>query len=404
MNGEKSILSINLGNFGSTGTIMRDISNMARKYGYITYMAYPKSKRNINSQKNDIIISSEFIWKVNQKLAYYTGWNGCFATFATLRLIWKIHRLKVDIIHLHNIHNSYLNFPLLFDYLFYGNYKVIWTLHDCWPFTGQCPHFIYEQCNRWLYGCGKCPKYKEYPSSIYDNSKKMYTLKKAKFTRLSKLVIVTPSQWLEEIVKKSFLCSNKIVTINNGIDLTIFKPSKENRELDCTSDRKKIILGVASDWSDKKGLKDFIRLAKDLPKYQIVLVGITDNLKKILPSCIKIVERTNDKEELARIYSYADVFVNPTLEDNFPTVNIEALACGTPVVTYNTGGSAEIIDESCGCVVEVGNYNELKKTIIYVISNAPYTTDNCVKRAQKYNKNNKIKEYIQLYDKMEHSC
>lgn len=396
------VVSINLGNFGSTGTIMRSIGEFVSERDAKVMLAYPESPKNVAVGEDDYIICSNLERRINEKLAYMTGIRGCCAWISTKRFIKKLKKISPDIIHLHNLHNNYLNLGMLFHYIKKNNIHVVWTMHDCWPITGQCPHFTIEKCDKWKNGCYHCRKISEYPKSKYDNAKLMWNLKKKWFTGIKNMVIVTPSVWLKEIVEDSFLNEYPVKVINNGINLDVFKPTESNfREIyNCRG--KKIILGVAFDWGYKKGLDVFIDLATNLPKnYQIVLVGTNETIDLQLPKNIISIHRTANQVELAKIYTAVDLFVNPTREENYPTVNMEAIACGTPVLTYRTGGSPEIVDESCGCVVDYDDKKALQKEIIRILENFPYTEKNCLKRAEMFDVNRKYEEYVRLYDSLQ---
>lgn len=390
------IVYLNLGNSGSTGTIIRGISEKAKNEGYDTFFCYPDGKRNVGLQKNDYIIGNNTFQKINQKLTYYTGLDGCFAVFSTISLLRYINVVKPNIIHLHNIHNSYINLPMVFNYIKKHNIKMVWTLHDCWAFTGHCPHFISIGCDKWRSGCFSCPKYREYPHMLIDSSKMMWSKKRKWFTGIDNLTIVTPSKWLASLAKESYLCSYTVNVINNGIDLKEFKPTKSSFKEKHGITKKKVLLGVAFDWSSKKGLDEFNKLAEELSnEYSIVLVGLDNSSIWVNPKIITI-KRTSSKKELAEIYSMADLFINPTYEDNFPTVNIEALACGTPVITYDTGGAKEMLNSSCGMWVKTGDYPGLKKGIYQMIKRN-ISTEECLSQANLFDKNDKFREYIALY-------
>ena len=221
---------------------------------------------------------------------------------------------------------------MLFKYIKKNNIPTVWTLHDCWPFTGKCPYFTIVKCEKWKNGCYKCPQYKDYPKTLYDNTKQMWKLKKKWFTGVHNLTIVTPSEWLAKLVHESYLKEYPVKIINNGIDLNLFRPSEKNRTdvVKKIKKQKYIVLGVAFDWGFRKGLDIFIKLTDILPtdKYQIVLVGTSSIIDKELPKSIISVHRTQNQEELVELYTLADVFAMPTREENFPTVNLEALACG----------------------------------------------------------------------------
>ena len=231
----------------------------------------------------------------------------------------------------------------------------------------------------------------------------MWKKKKKWFTNVDNLYLVTPSVWLSNMVKQSFLKNKATRVVNNGIDLGIFKPTESDfREKHSISSEKKIILGVAFGWTERKGIDVFLRLSKmlDPDLYQVVLVGTNENVDRKLPNDIISIHRTSDQIELAKIYTAADVFVNPTREENFPTVNIEALACGTPVITFDTGGSPEIVDKTCGSVVPVDDLTALEKEIAHVCKFQPYSKEACLRRARLYDKNERIEEYTNLFKEL----
>ncbi len=320
--------------------------------------------------------------------------EGFTAKRATKALIKQIEEYNPDIIHLHNLHGYYLNIEILFEYLKKADKPVVWTLHDCWAFTGHCSHFDYIGCNKWKEGgCFDCPQSKEYPSSCgKDRSKKNFLKKKDAFTGVKNLTIITPSQWLADLVKQSFLSEYPVCVIPNGIDLDVFKPTQSNFRERYQLQNKKVVLGVAQNWGVRKGLNDFIKLSTLLPEsYQIVLVGLTEKQIKEIPKNILALPRTNNAQELVEIYTAADVFVNPTYEDNFPTVNLEAQACGTPVITYNTGGSGESIPVEN--VVKQGNI----EGIIMRLGELKDSAEDCITRVRNYDKAKKYNEYIEIY-------
>lgn len=298
-------------------------------------------------QKYAVRIGSDLSVKADALTARILDNAGFNSKAATKKFLEWVRKYDPDVIHLHNIHGYYVNLPLLFDYLSKANKKVIWTLHDCWTFTGHCAYFTYAKCEKWRKGCHECPQKKDYPSSILcDRSEQNWKRKRKMFTSVKNMTIVTPSKWLSGLVKQSFLRKYSVVVINNGIDTTVFKPTPSDFRKKHELEGKKIILGVASVWDRRKGLKDFVKLSEIINEnYAIVLVGLSEEQIKQMPKNIVCISRTNSQKELAEIYTAADVLFNPTYEDNYPTVNLEAQACGTPVVTYNTGGSPESVPE-----------------------------------------------------------
>lgn len=392
------IVQINGGAKGSTGKIMRGIADVARTQGHEVMCASPitTTNRDAGEDCGYYRIGTFNSRRVNVALARITGFNGCFAWFETYKLLKKIDEFKPDIIHLHNLHDSYINLPMLFSYIKKHNVPTVWTLHDCWSFTGQCPHFTIVKCDKWKVGCHNCPQYKEYPASLYDNTKKMWQLKKKWFTGVKNMTIVTPSEWLAGLAKESYLKEYPIQVINNGIDLDVFKPTKSDfREKYGISPSECVILGVSFVWNYKKGLDCFVKLRNELnEQYRIVLVGTDSSIDKQLPSGIVSIHRTQNQKELAEVYSAADVFFNPTREEVLGLVNLESLACGTPVVTFNTGGSPECIDEYSGIIVEEGDDI---KTVFEKKTYANIMEENCIKRAKQFKENEVYLKYLNIY-------
>lgn len=331
-------------------------------------------------------------------LSKLTGIHGIWNILGTHKLIKRLAAISPDIIHLHNIHMWNINIPMLFAFIKKNNIRIVWTLHDCWAFTGQCPYFSAADCNKWRNGCGKCKQLKRYPGSIIDNTKLVYNLKRKWFLGVDNLIIVTPSQWLLKLVNQSFLKEYDAICINNGIDISTFSPRHSDFRKKYGLENKRVILGVAFEWGYRKGLDIFTKLSRILDsRYVIVLIGYNGQLH--IENLITI-GRTNNQIELAEIYSAADVFLNPTREDNFPTVNIEALACGTPVVTFDNGGSKEMIDETCGIVLADEDVETIKSTIDELIDSNKIKAQACRNKALEYDYKKKFKEYAEVYKRI----
>lgn len=356
------VVQINIFPNFSTGNIMMNIHKKLQQNNIESYVVWGRGRE----------AKDEYEIYMNDKLGVYyhviysrlTDKTGFASKKSTIKLINKLDEIRPDIIHLHNIHGYYINIELLFNYIKKHNIEVIWTLHDCWAFTGHCAYFDYVGCNKWIKGCYKCPQLNRYPISFKDNSKDNFLKKKELFSNVN-MTIITPSNWLANLVNKSFLNAYKTKVIYNGVDSKIFHYVKSNFRIDNNLENKKIILGVASTWDERKGLKDFIKLAEIIDsKTVIVLVGLNDKQISLLPNNIIGIKKTTNVKELVEIYSSADIFFNPTYDDNFPTTNIEALLCGIPIITYDTGGCMEcIFDDKCGLVVSKGNYMIVKEMI-----------------------------------------
>ncbi len=364
--GKPIMIQINTVCNGSTGKIMGDIQRKANQEGYKTLSIYGRRKG--FKDLNCIKIGGFFSFWFHVFITTIFDKQGHGSYFKTKKMVHILKKENPDIIHLHNIHGYYLNYKVLFKYLkeeFQG--KIYWTFHDCWPFTGHCPHFSLVNCEKWKTECHHCPNKKRYPTSLFfDSSKSNYYEKKELFTGLNNLTIITPSNWLNHLVKQSFLKDYPVITVHNTIDKKIFRPIRDNNiyEKYHLPKNKKIILGVASVWTKYKGLNDFLKLSQMLDEnFQIVLVGLTKKQIKKLPKEIIGVTRTENQNDLAKLYSCATYFVNPTYEDNYPTVNLEAIACGTKVICYNTGGCSEQIDSNHGIIVPIGDVDGIFKSL-----------------------------------------
>lgn len=378
---------------GSTGKICVGISQLLEERNIENYIFYSSKS---NGYKNGVQFSNDIYIKFQALKSRALGNYGFNSHIVTKRMIGELERIKPDIVHLHNIHGHDCNFEMLFNYLKKKQIKVIYTFHDCWAFTGYCPHFIMAKCDKWLNGCRNCCLSKRY-SWFFDKSANNFIKKRDALNGVD-LTVVTPSKWLAALVKQSFLNEYSVKVINNGIDLDTFKVYSSDFRKMYSIENKKVILGVSFGWSKNKGIDVFIKLSRKLPdNYRIVLVGTDDKTDLQLPDNILSIHRTNNQQELAEIYSAADVFVNPTREENYPTVNMEAIACGTPVVTFKTGGSPEMLDETCGSVVKCDDIDSLEKEIIRICTDKPYSKENCIKKSKEFDKNERYKEYLELY-------
>ena len=343
---------------GSTGRICTDIADMLIKQGHECKIAYGREQ--VPKQYKDIAvrIGDEVGIKLNALKCRLFDNEGFNAKVQTKKFLKWANNYNPDMLWLHNLHGYYINVEMLFAWIkSRPQMKVKWTLHDCWAFTGHCSYFTMIKCEQWKTHCSHCPKKTCYPSSILkDNSKNNFNRKKAAFTSVKNMTIVTPSQWLADLVKQSFLDDYKVEVINNKIDLNVFKPTPSDFKERYGLQNKKIILGVASVWDKRKGFDDFIKLAELIDdNYRIVLVGVNKKQLKMLPQNVIGIKRTNNVKELAEIYTVADIFFNPTYEDNYPTVNLEAQACGTKVVTYDTGGARETVNMENATIIPTGN-------------------------------------------------
>jgi glycosyltransferase involved in cell wall biosynthesis len=385
------IVQINSFSNGSTGKIMMSIHNELLKQGHDSYVVWDRGRKSEN--EHEIFLDDKIGVYRHALYSRLTGKTGFFSKKSTKKLLKKLDEIKPDIIHLHNIHGYYINIEMLFNYIKKNNIKVVWTLHDCWSFTGQCPHFSAINCDKWKTECYDCPMISEYPKSFKDNSNWNYKKKKELFTNVD-MQLVTPSKWLANLVKQSFLKEYPVNVINNGVDLNVFKPTKSDFRKKNNIENKKIILGVAGVWTKSKGYDDFIELSKLLDdNYVIVLVGVSKNQIESLPTNIIGIERTENQIELAGIYSSADVFFNPSVEETFGLTTIEALMCNTRVIVYNKTALPEIVEDK-KCIID---YNEerINNVLKLIKSNNKFDINHNL--LNKYSVINQNKEYINLY-------
>lgn len=385
---------------GSTGRITESVAQLAQSRGWECYIVHggryvkrPSCMKDIQS----VSPSGEYLHYAESLLFDN---HGLASRRATRKVVEQIKQIKPDVVQLHCVHGYYLNYKILFEYLNSTNIPVVWTFHDCWAFTGHCAHFVTAGCEKWKTGCYDCPLKGDYPKSFVDCSKRNYYLKKQLFSANQNLHIVPVSDWMAGFVRESFLKDKDIQVIKNGVDLNIFKPGTPN-------DGKKRILGVSGVWNKDKGLYDFHRLRELLNPndYEIVLVGLSKEQVKELPKGITGIEHTESVQELAELYSSATAFVNPTYADTFPTVNLEALACGIPVITYRTGGSPEAVTPETGWIVEQGNVDAVIKIIKNLTSKEKeyinVQRQACRIRAElEFDKNKCFEKYLKLYNSL----
>lgn len=396
------VVGINVVHNGSTGNIMLNVSKLLSEKGedtrtFSTYNPNAPYTALPTTIKSHSYYGSYYENYAHKLLAQLTGLNGCFSCFGTKKLIKECKKFKPDVIHLHNLHTFCINLPMLFRYIKKNNIPVVWTLHDCWTFTGHCPYFVMANCDKWKTECHNCPQLSVYPKSRVENTKMAHRLKKKWFLGVDNMTLVTPSKWLGDLAKESFLKDYPVKVIHNGIDLSVFKPTESDFRAKHGLTDKKVLLGVASDWGKRKGLDVFEELANRLDdSYRIVLVGI-DGTAQNLPKKIITIKRTENQKELAEIYTTADLFVNPTREEVLGLVNIEALACGTPVLTFRTGGSPEVPDETCGSVVEVDDVDAMENEILRICKDKPYSKEACLERAKSFDMYDRFEEYIETY-------
>lgn len=384
---------------GSTGRIVTDIWKALKNQGHEAKVAYGVGQGCIIDPEDQICFNNKVGYYTHNLLAKLTDKTGMYSKRQTKALLKKIDEFQPDIIHLHNLHGYYINYPILFEYLAKKDISVVWTLHDCWAYTGHCVHYSANKCYQWEIKCVECAHIEEYPTCWFRGCVQCnYEAKKRAFTSLKRLIITTPSQWLAREVQKSFLSIYPIKVIYDAIDLAVFKPTETSFKAAHGIENKVMILAVANVWSERKGLSDIIKLQEAIDENKvIVIVGVSEEQQQKLPASIISIRRTANLQELVQIYSAADVFINLSVEETFGMVTAEALACGTPVITYDQTAVPEVPDKDSGIVVHKGDINGVVKAIDIALKMNP---KNAVNRAATFSLCGEINQFISLYKEL----
>lgn len=406
----KKLLQINpvLRTNTSTGRIMQEIGELAIQNGWESYIAYSYGRDGVKPcRSKQIPVGNKWDVALHGVVTRLFDAHGLMSQVATQKLVDQIQKIKPDVIHIHNIHGYFLNYQILFDFLSQNDIPVIWTVHDCWLYTGHCYSYTFIGCNKWQTGCGHCPQQRKFPASwLTDRSRQNFIDKKEAFTSVptDRLTIVPVSEWIKGEMKKSFFKDYPFQVIHNGINTEVFKLSEtEEVKSKYGLKGKHILLGVAALWHPEKGVADFLQLASMLHEDEvIVMIGVDEKLQKRLPHNVVGIKRTENIRQMAELYSAATAFVNPTWQDNYPTVNLEAIACGTPVVTYRTGGSVEAVTPETGFIVERGDVDGLLQAvrIIEQRGKASYIEPCRNYALAHFKKEDRYADYIRLYNKL----
>ena len=405
----KSLVEINTVVNNSTGRIMHDIQREADISGMETLSIV--GRRHVYTDVpcvkfgNALSFWIHVIWTT---LTDRHGLEPVLSVIYTRKMVRRIREANPDIIHLHNIHGYYLHYPTLMKYLAYEyKGKIIWTFHDLWPITGHCPHYIAVNCKKWMTGCNHCPNKKRYPVSLgLDGSRKNYETKKELFTLLSNLIITVPSEWMASQVRQSFMGKYPVEVIHNGIDTAVFDHNRLITDLNIESNKcadekacsdKKILLSVASIWDERKGLKDLVALSDKLSDdYVMVIVGLSKHQISRLPKGVIGITRTENIDELVSLYSRAHIFINPSLEESFSLVTVEALSCGCPCIVLDTSAVAELVNDDNGVVLH-SHKPEDYLDAIKSIENRGYSRESVRATALKYDNKYMLEGYMRLY-------
>ena len=381
---------------GSTGTIAEAIARVARESGeWEAWLAYGREPHREPSAANLMRIGSDWDMRWHGLESRLFDNHGLASKGATRRFLRELAKIEPDIVHLHNIHGYYLNYELLFEWLRAWGGPVVWTLHDCWPFTGHCAYYSYAHCMCWQEECDKCPQLRSYPASLfYDRSRQNFEDKQHAFLSCDNVHLVTVSDWLRKETEKSFLSKYEVITIHNGLDTSIFRP--KGRPDRGVFRKEKLVLGVANVWDKRKGLSDFISLRNILSDdYKIVLIGLTEKQIETLPKGIRGITRTDNVDQLVDFYNMADVYVNTSVEETLGMTTAEALACGTPAVVYNSTACPEVVSKDTGYVVSPGDIEGLKSAILRADAIKP---EDCRERVlTHFNAETQYRKYIELY-------
>lgn len=353
---------------GSTGVIVEDLHNLALQNGIDSYVSYSSTNKNADEIKNGYQIGNELSKKIHALLCRIGGKQGYYSFYSTKKLIGHIEYVNPDIVHLHNLHSNYIHINKLLNCLAKKDIKTIITLHDCWFYTGGCFHYTADNCSKWLYSCGDCPKrFKDTPAYLKDNSKKILADRKKYFSDIKNLTVVGVSNWIADEAKKTFFKEENVITIYNGVDTEFFVPTSSDLRKKYGLENKFVILGAANKWLNPINKDTFDFVTANLPEdCVLVIIGCNEEQKRVLTQNVFTLGYISDRDELRKMYSMADVFANCTREESLSLINVEAQACGTPVVTYKNTGAQETVNNECSFSVESGNAEELLNAILKV--------------------------------------
>lgn len=386
----------------STGRICTDLADVLIENGHECRIAYARETAPEKYQNLVYRIGIPVDYQLHVLESRLFGNTAFYSGNATKTLLKKLDAYRPDLIHLHNLHGYYLHIGLLFKYIKEKKIPVVWTLHDCWAFTGHCVHFTAQQCDKWKTGCQSCSWTSQYPKCIWRyDTQRYFERKKTTFLGVDKLTLVTPSQWLADLTRESFLKGYPVKVINNGIDLQSFRPTESAFKRDYGIEDKCVIMGAATSWSKRKGLEDFLSLSNMIDdRYRIVLVGLSEKQTQGFPDNVIAIPITNDLKKLAEIYTAADVFANLSYQETMGLVTVEAAACGTPAVVYNQTAVPEMVDDSCGIVVPAGDIAAVEAAIRQIDQNRLFSSESCIAHAQRYEKRKQYEEYLRVYETM----
>lgn len=393
------VLQINaVSRISSTGRTSSEMADFLNQNGHEGFIAYSAGLPYYNGYK----IGSKLDTKLHGLFSRVFGLQAYFSKRATRKLLDYITDLKPDVVHLRNLHSNYINLKLLTNFLAKNDIPTVMTLHDCWFYTGKCTHYTTDNCFKWQTGCGGCPRLKkDNPSWYFDRTRKMYIDKKKWFSAIPRLAVVGVSDWITNEARKSFLSSAKVLTrIYNWIDLDVFKPvdgSAVRQKLGITD--KYVVLGIASGWSNRKGLDKFIELSNIIPPEMIIVLvgGLSSNIN--FPDNIIHIPETHNAAELAEYYSMADVYVHLSQEETFGKVIAEALSCGTPAIVLNSTACPEIVDSSCGMVLSDHQPRTILDAVMAIKEKGKryYSESAIIFVNNNFNKGDLIEKTIELY-------
>lgn len=397
-----TLLQINVdANNGSNGSVARDIGTIALDKGWKSYIAF--GRRSIPCDSELIRVGNEIDVRLHGIFSRLFDLHGLGSYFATCLFLRKVKIIKPDIVHLHNIHGYFINYRLLFRYLVKENIPIVWTFHDCWPFTGHCGYFEAYKCDKWMDCCHQCPGVHDYPASwIIDNSKYNFKLKKRIFTSAKKMHVTTVSSWLSGLVKESFFSGYPISVVYDGVDTKTFQHTESNLKKEYGLEGKFVLLSAAANWTTAKGWNDYIELSKKLPEdCVIMLLGVKNEEVKELPKEVIGVPRVEGKTKLAEYYSMADVLLNLSYQETFGMTTAEAMSCGTPGISYNVTACPELLTSDTGIVVEAGNLHQVLTAISTIKTKGKESySQACRERAMTLFDSNKVNnKFFDIYNK-----
>ncbi len=392
---------------GSTGRMVAELQATLPEFGVDSLACVSASSAGASEA---YVVNSRLDQASHALWSRLDGRQGLHSKRATVRLTEFLERAAPDVVHLHNLHNNFVHLPVLLTFLARHDVATVLTLHDAWGYTGKCTHYTVAGCSKWLHGCGGCPQLRaDNPSWFLDRTAQLWRLKRELYAAIPRLAVVGVSDWITAEARRSILAgASSITRIYNWVDLSVFsaqappgtpgEPPPRGR-VEAGAPPVRTVLSVATNWSDTKGLPALAALADALAdEARILLVGDVPQ-RTVLPGNVERVGHVGSPHRLAELYRRACVLANFSLEESFGLVAAESIACGTPVVCFDSTANPELVAGGCGIAVPAGDVGGMITAVRRVLRDGPdHYRDRCTRTArERFARHDRIGDYANLY-------